>query len=154
MIGGGAAVTAAYEVAAGRSTSTTYGGWGTGFWGAGTWGTPRDTDGSEFISGIRLWTLEPWGEDLLLMPSGGELYVWDATSPSSRPTLVANAPTTNSFFIVTEADQHVIVFGANGDPRLIKWCNQGDYNDWTIEQGSTAESEKYSTEAPLGPPTK
>ena len=135
--GGGAAVNAAYQINPGAANSNRAYGWGTGQWGAGTWGTPRLA--SNVILELRTWSIASWGEDLLINPRGGNLYLWDASAGvTSRASLVTQAPINNSGFIVSNNDGHLLVYGANGNPRLLKWCNQGDFTNWIINETTTS----------------
>lgn len=138
---GGGTVDFAYEINVGGELSAPGLGWGAGAWGEGTWGTARS--GSTFILHARTWALDKWGEDLLANPNGGGLYVWDASvGTGTRASLIANAPTTMEFMLVSALDRHAIAFGAhdgsNHDPLLIRWCDQEDYTDWTPGDTDTA----------------
>lgn len=134
--GGGAAVTYEYEINIGRDSALVGFGWGAGLWGASTWGTARSA--SNIVLPLRTWSLEPWGEDLLCCPIGGNIYLWDATNPLDRAAIVAAAPTQNLGISVSPEDRHLIAWGADGDLVNIKWCNQDDFTDWTPGPASTA----------------
>lgn len=138
--GGGSGVDYEYEIGIGKD-STSYGyGYGAGTYNLGTWGTPRSS--SNVTLDLRVWSLDNWGEDLLCMPRGGNLYVWDATNgPETRATLVSNAPT-GEFFLVDPNNREVIVFGEDGDPVGIKWCDQNDYTNWTASATTTADERR------------
>lgn len=72
--GGGASVSAAYQVNAGSSYEVPLTGWGAGAWGYGTWG-----NGSTSATSLQLWNQINYGQDLLYGPRGGGLYYWSAT---------------------------------------------------------------------------
>lgn len=119
-------------------------GFGTGFYGVSTWGTPRSSAVVTFDAGY--WMLENFGKILLAAPFGGALYDWDPTeSPVPRATLVAPAEAPGSmrgFFVTPE--RFVIAFGASpdtnpgNDDMLLRWCSQGDYEDWAPTTTNTA----------------
>lgn len=69
--GGGAAVSAAYEINAGNATFSLGLGWGGGPWGFGGWGV-----GSTITSQIRLWSQDNDQENLLFNPRSGAIYYW------------------------------------------------------------------------------
>jgi hypothetical protein len=71
VAGGGASVTAAYDISAGGSIYTTGVGWGAGPWSRGTWGSAASVGvGVQ----LRLWTIDNFGQDLVLAPRNGALY--------------------------------------------------------------------------------
>jgi len=139
-VGGGASVAYNYEIDVGLDDTTLLYGFGAGVFNQDTWGTPRSSN--PVTAGCRVWTLENWGEDLLCMPRGGNLYHWDATNGvGTRAQLVANAPT-GEFFIVDPENREVIVFGEDGDPLGIKWCDQNDFTTWTASATNTADERR------------
>ena len=143
--GGGASVSAAYQINPGQADGAYQYGWGVGVWGAGTWGTAR----SSAVTTIqpRIWSFANWGEDLIINPRGGSLYYWDATNPTDRATLITQAPHKVNTTIVTK-DRHLVCFGCNEagsansgtalDALQIRWSNQEDYTDWTVTVTNTA----------------
>jgi hypothetical protein len=74
--GGGASVTAAFQVNTGPAFQIPYSGWGAGSWGqyGTTWG-----NGGTSSSNIQLWNAYNFGENLLFGPRGGGLYYWKAS---------------------------------------------------------------------------
>lgn len=140
--GGGAAVAYSYLLPIGNDVAYFGYGFGSGSWGEGTWGTPRDT--STIALGIRAWTLDNWGEDLIANPREGGIYIWDASvGTGTRATQIANAPNCRSI-LVSPTDRHLLAFGAvpqggsDIDPMLIRWCDQEDYDTWTAAATNTA----------------
>lgn len=132
--GGGASVSYSYELSCGLLDGVYGGGFGVGTYGTSTYGTAR-TDGG-FFRRPRVWYLEPYGEDVLAMPSGGNLYRYD-TSAGGRAAIVANAPTNNIGFFLTD-ERFVVVLGSDGDPMQIAWADQDDITDWTPTATNTA----------------
>lgn len=89
--GGGASVSAAYQINAGLSTFVGGTGWGAGGWSRGTWGSGTTlTVGNQLI----LWTQDNFGEDLAFAQRGGPIYYWDAdttTVPTPRGVMLSTA---------------------------------------------------------------
>ena len=70
--GGGAAVTAEYELPAGSVIDVSVSGWGAGPWGSGVWGH----SGGVVAVPLRLWSQDNFLQDLLFNPRGGDIYYW------------------------------------------------------------------------------
>lgn len=138
--GGGASVAYEYEISIGYDEATYLYGYGAGTYGQETWGTPRSANA--VVQSLRYWSADNWGEDLLAMPRGGSLYHWDATNGvTTRATKVTNAPT-GEVMLVDPESRHVIVFGEDGDPVGIKWCDQNDFTNWTASATTTADERR------------
>jgi hypothetical protein len=132
--GGGASVTAAYQINVGGENGTLGLGWGVGPWGGSTWGTARSS--SNIYLSPRTWSLDLWGEDLIANPRGGGIYIWDTSGGvSARATAIGGAPATAQAVIVSPTSRHLLALGAHdgsqSDPLLIRWCAQEDYTVWT-----------------------
>lgn len=134
--GGGASVSAAYQISVGASDEAPGVGWGAGTWGSGTWGTPRTT--SAIVSPVRTWALSTWGEDLIANPRGGSIYLWDSSvGVGTRAAIISAAPVECEFALVSPLDRHLIAYGCtplgggDKDPMLVRWCTSEDYTDWT-----------------------
>lgn len=138
--GGGASVSAAYQINAGLSDYVSGTGWGAGPWGRGGWGSGYDI--SSVGDQVRVWTSGNLGEDLLFNPRGGAIYLWDYSSPSARGleigTLVGadNTPVECNGIIIADQERRVIACGVNPygstdlDPMMIRWSTDGDYLNW------------------------
>jgi len=101
--GGGASVTAAFQVNTGPATEVPFNGWGAGTWGSGTWGNGGTTTNS-----LQLWNQFNFGENLLYGPRGGGLYYWTASSTvNSRGVLLNSLGGTATF---TSASPTVVTF--------------------------------------------
>lgn len=145
--GGGAAVAYEYQIPIGPANTLVLGGWGAGPWGGSTWGTPRTT--STLFNFARTWVVSNYGEDLIASPRDGAIYLWTAsTGTSVRAQLIATAPSTNKFVVVSPEDRYIIAMGAHdgsdSDPMLIRWSSQNDYNDWTPTTTNTAGDKRLS----------
>tara|TARA_Y100000114_G_scaffold121665_1_gene116886 strand:+ start:638 stop:2482 length:1845 start_codon:yes stop_codon:yes gene_type:complete len=126
-------------------------GWGVGVYNAGvsvsgarTWSRPANVNPTESTEPLRQWSLDNFGEDLLAVPRGGRLYVWDESSGTgTRSVVVPTAPSTTNFMFVSQQDRHVICLGTNGldgvfDPMLARWSDQNDYTNWSVNVSSTS----------------
>ena len=101
--GGGASVTAAFQVNTGPATEVPFNGWGSGSWGSGSWGNSSATNNS-----LQLWNQFNFGENLLFGPRGAGLYYWKASSTvNSRGVLLNSLGGTATF---TSASPTVVTF--------------------------------------------
>ena len=102
---------------------------------------------------IRTWSHDNFGEDLLINPRDGGVYLWDKTNGLSTRAVelstldgAANTPTIAKQVLVSDIDRHVLCFGTNTygtttqDPLLIRWSNQESVSNWTISSDTTAGS--------------
>ncbi len=145
--GGGAAVVAEYQINIGLDTSVTGIGWGTGTWGSGYWGI---STGSGPQLGLRIWTGDTFGEDLVTGVRNGGIYYWDATAPTDRMVElqdlggVSDPPVVATEVMVSPEESHVIAFGTNQigsatqDPLFIRWSDAESAVDWTPDITNSA----------------
>lgn len=148
-VGGGAGVTAAYDIAAGGSIYTTGVGWGAGPWSRGGWGSASAVGvGSQ----LRLWSIDNFGQDLVLAPRNGALYYWEKDTTTYPKAITLSAASTTAGYdgtyvpsqtlqILTSGLQRFgLAFGANPydpstpsttfDPMLVRWSDQENIYDW------------------------
>ena len=112
------------------------GGFGTGTASAGTPGTPITTTD---------WTLDNWGEILLSCPQDGAIYAWATDFGYQNAQVINQAPFFNGGMFVAMPQQILVAWRsiqATGvqDPLIIRWSNQGDYTNWTVNNQTTAGS--------------
>ena len=131
--GGGNAVHFDYEIPPGFANVSQGRGYGVGRYGRETYGTPRAT--SSFTQYSRTWSLDLYGQNLLAMPSGLNLYEW-VPGVSTRATKVANSPTGEFMFVTNE--RFPVILGADGNLMNVRWPHQTDITDWTPADGKTA----------------
>jgi len=144
--------TATYQLNIGPSVQTFGYGWGASTWGASTWGTPRSS--SSVILDTRLWSINNWGEDLIITQKDGGTYEWDTSGgmTSNRATVVANAPTTSTLSLVSTETRHVVCLGTETtigddstfDKMFIRWSDQENYNEWTPNVTNSAGSQRIA----------
>jgi hypothetical protein len=86
--GGGATVTATYQIHTGPAYAVAVTGWGGGSWGSGTWGF-----GTASVNSLQIWSQSNFGEDLVYAPKGGGIYYWSAqigVSPLATTITIAS----------------------------------------------------------------
>jgi hypothetical protein len=143
-VGGGASVSAAYQISVGLAQATQYFGWGTGAWGNSGWGQAATTG---VTTPLRLWNAHNYGQNLIYGPRSGAIYYWDAsnlpTNYSNRGVLLSSlvgasdVPLFQNELLISDTSRFVLVFGTNEigsatiDPLLIRWSDQEDPLQWT-----------------------
>jgi hypothetical protein len=150
--GGGASVSAAYQINTGPSFAIPLTGWGAGGWGIGAWGI-----GGTSNTAIRLWSQSNWGEDLIFGPRGGGIYYWDATTGVgvrgynlATTSGASDVPTFQNNIFVSDINRFVFAMGCNDygsptlDPMLIRWSDQEDALNWTPAATNQAGSLRLS----------
>lgn len=131
----------------------TNGGFGTFDYGEQDFGDARAAP-SPIYSPTAYWTFGNWGEDVILTAnSDGRLFYYDTSTPSTKPTVITNAPTGCTATIVTD-ERHVMVFGygsgTGASNRTVAWSSREDYNDWNFASTTnTAGYQALSTRTPL-----
>lgn len=162
------ACTCEYQISVGSEIFYQQYGWGTGGWGgvSGSSTTPwgMSTGGGTGIpTQLRLWSSSAYGENLIINPRDGALYMW---IPDADPTVFNRAEllsSTSSGAYQTDVDcpsvcalvlvseRFVIGFGVNDygsstqNPLLIRWSAQEDYTTWTPSATNQAGSYPLST---------
>ena len=164
------AATFSYQISVGSEIFTVGVGWGAGGWGGSTGGTLTGW-GLAAPAGIgvgiqlRLWSQDNYGEDLILNPRGGGLYLWkvnanpniydravllSSTSPSPYTT-DTSCPTVVNAVAVSDSSRFTIAFGCNDygssvlDPLLVRWSDQENYALWAPAITNQAGSYRLST---------
>lgn len=151
--GGGASVTAAYQIATGTEYVVPLIGWGAGGWGLGTWG-----NGVTSTRQLRIWSQSNFGEDLIFGPRGGGIYYWTAAGGlATRGVNIkdfvgadTDTPVIQNFIYVSDASRFVFAFGTNDygtsiqDPMLIRWSDQESVTTWTPAATNQAGSLRLS----------
>ena len=145
---GGGTVTAAYQINTGLDTSLYGNGWGASSWGGvvygGTdtgWGSPATA--SVASAGLRLWSNDTYGQDLVFNVRNGGIYYWvQSTGLAVRGVALsslsgaADVPAV-ARQIITSSDEKVLAFGCTDyitgvqDRLLIRWSDTGVPQMWT-----------------------
>jgi len=144
--------TATYQLNIGPAVQTFGFGWGAGTWNASTWNTPRSS--SNVVLDSRLWSINNWGQDLIITAKDGSTYEWleSGGMSSNRATEVANAPTNSTLSMVSTETRHVVCMGTEttiGSPNtqdkmFIRWSDQENYNQWTPNVTNSAGSQRIA----------
>jgi hypothetical protein len=164
------AATFTYQISVGGEIFTVGVGWGAGGWGGdsnGTltgWGAAAPA-GLGVGQQLRLWSQANYGQDLVINPRGGALYLWkvnasptvydravllSSTSPAPYTT-DTSCPSIANIVAVSDASRFVIAFGCNDygetvlDPLLVRWSDQENYAVWAPSPTTQAGSYRLST---------
>lgn len=146
---GGTDTVGEYQINTGLPTSFRGDGWGAGPWGAGGWGDPADVtlEGEQ----LRLWSHTTFGEDLIINPRGGRLYIYDISAGLGNRAVdistlsgADEVPVQANIVRLSEQDRHVMAFGCTPlfggdlDPLLIRFSSQENFLDWNPKPTNTA----------------
>jgi len=129
-----------YELSTTNEIGISAFGWGSGGYGEDTYGTERTSGAISLFP--RTWSLEGFGEELLAVPYGGKLYVWDGNT-GNRAVAEAAAPTLSDNMFVTP-ERFVVLLGTKDygtstyNPMLVRWAEQETYDSWTPTATNTA----------------
>ena len=93
----------------------------------------------DIVTAPGLWSLDNFGNTLIATISGGETFEWNSdptTANATRATILANAPTSSSFSLVSTPDRHLIFFGtettvgtsSTRDEMFIRFSDQENIN--------------------------
>lgn len=137
-----------YYIHSGSATPTVLAGYGGGDYGDGDYGL--DNGASTSVTPLRQWFFDTWGQDAIGNPTNGTLYVWiPPFSANPNMTAVSGAPTAMTACFVAMPQQIVVALGAEvsgtQDPKLVRWCDVDDYNDWTASSTNQAGSFRIPT---------
>ena len=152
--GGGAVVSAVYQINAGNSVSVVGTGWGTGPWSRDGWGEEYSGGAAIVEAGkLRLWTIDSYGQDLVAAVREGAIYYWAADTTTSPPRAVtveslATAAGYDGTFVPNQVyeistsgvQRFTIALGSNPydptdaetdfDPMLVRWSDQENTYQW------------------------
>ena len=114
------------------------------------WGMPVDSS----VAGeqLRVWSVDNFGEDLLINTRDGDVFYWDATNgPPSRAVKLSSlassnkAPTVSRFIVTSDIDRHLLFFGCDSeagtgtqDPLLIRFGDQESLTEFQTLATNTA----------------
>jgi hypothetical protein len=142
---------ASFLLASGQTNAIQGLGYGAGVYNAGVsstaeraWNEPATA--SNIVFQATQWKLDNWGEDVLAVRRGSQLFHWDADASTTpvRSTVVNTGPTKINSIVVSPNDRHVIALGTNEfatsvfNPLLIRWSDQNNFTNWTPSISSTS----------------
>jgi hypothetical protein len=159
--GGGAAITAAYQINPGLASAVVNAGWGASPWGGAYFGVATDIGWGDpasivtLTSQLRLWSQDNFGEDLVINPRGGGIYYHDLSAGGRAVDLAGvsgalDVPTVCNQVLVSEVDRHIFAYGCNEEGgttinrMLARWSSQTSltrptgYKDWQTRTDNTA----------------
>jgi hypothetical protein len=137
---GGGTPNLQFDISIGTSDTAGNSGYGNGTYGTGGYGQAQ-TSGS-IISTPRIWSLDAYGQQLLALPYGGTIYVWDPSTYASnngRAYPLYGAPP-NALVMFITPERFILAIGTTGNYMLIQWPDQNNYNTWTATPTNTANS--------------
>ena len=153
--GGGSNTVGAYQYGSGLDVFVSGTGWGSGAWGASTWGS---TSPVAVFSQLRLWSIDNFGEDLVAVPRGGPLFVWQVANGVATRAILAssvagasNCPISAFQIMTSDVDRHLIALGCNPigssvvDPLFVRWSDSENMFDWTPSATNSAGGVKLSS---------
>lgn len=135
-----------YLISSGPVSTSTAMGYGEGGYGLGPYGIGAT---SAAIIPLRQWTMLNFGQDWIGCPTNGAIYLWNPSlgEVNNPATLMSvNAPPHNTGIFLAMPQQQIVAFGAYDavnmyqDPMLIRWCDVGDFTDWTASTTNQAGS--------------
>ena len=114
------------------------------------WGIPVDST----VAGeqLRVWSVDNFGEDLIINVRDGDIYYWDASDGTGKravklSTLTSSnkAPTISRFIVTSDIDRHILFFGCDPegstgvqDPLLIRFGDQESNIEFETKITNTA----------------
>ena len=115
------------------------------------WDTAASADATDLALDIAQWSMDNWGEDVLLNRRGSSIYYFQtalSTTPM-RATTVTTSPISVNSLIVSPNDRHVVAMGANEfspsatvsgtfNPMVVRWSDQDNRTNWVPSVSSTA----------------
>jgi len=115
------------------------------------WDTEASADATDLALDIAQWSMDNWGEDVLLNRRGSNIFYFEtalSTTPM-RATTVTTSPLSVNSVIVSPNDRHVVALGANEfsptatvsgtfNPMLVRWSDQDNRTNWVPSVSSTA----------------
>lgn len=125
-----------YLLPTGLVSATVETGYGENIYNLGFYGFGA-ASGSE--AALRQWFFGKWGDSVVCNYTGGGVYFWNSEDGTlgNPATIIANAPDViTAGIFVNGTSQQIIALGAGpspgvGDPMLVRWCDIGDFTDWT-----------------------
>lgn len=152
---GGSSTVGAYQINVGLDNMVGGTGWNAGTWGRGTWNSSAAVS---VETQLRLWSHDNFGEDLLINPRDGGIFLWDKTNGTGTRAVevgtlsgASDTPNIAQQVLVSDSDRHVIAFGTNTlgtsiqDNLLIRFSDQESAINWTPTTTNTAGSLKIGS---------
>lgn len=131
-----------YLLPSGNANNAVIGGYGTGIYGEGNYGAANS---SGLVSPARIWALDHFGQDLVASPLNGLIYYWSPVSGGQAAVVSNTAPLYNKWIFVAAQVEILMALGSSDNtgtqyPLLARWCDAGDFTDWTPSVSNQAGS--------------
>ncbi len=98
---------------------------------------------------MKYWSLDHFGEDLIAAPKDQGIYFWAPLLGNPAVVLSATSPLYNRVVLTMSQVQIVVSCGSSTGvsqfPTLIRWCDSGDFTDWTTSATNQAGSYQLPT---------
>ena len=129
----------------GVGTSVPGSGYGVGRYGEGLYGTERPATGN--LIDASSWSFDMFGGTLLgLFTADGSFYKYDHDTDGAL-TPVAGSPKGRAICVSDE--RHVFMFGADGNPGLVRWSDREDFTVWTAAATNRAGGYELQVRSPF-----
>ena len=149
---GGSSVVGAYQISVGLDMYVSSTGWGAGLWSSATFGSVTALTAT---NQLRLWTHDNFGENLMICPRGGGIFLWNENDGVTTRAVALSGisgavevPTVGLQVLTSEKDRHLIVLGADpvvdssrsgsSDPMLVAFSDQENALDFQARSTNTA----------------
>lgn len=114
--------------------------------------TPGKASSGNVTYSLLIWSLDNFGEDLIATASQQGIFTWKPVSvaPYGVATRITQAPAFNQGSFVSMPQEIIIAYGCtplvgtSPDPMLVRWCDAGDFTDWTASATNLAGSFRLS----------
>lgn len=135
-----------YLLPSGNVSDVVLQGYGVGGYGLGAYG---GSSGGYYVSPLRNWFLDNFGQNLVAVPSQGALYQWVPPAAFGNVAVqVTQAPSTSNGMFVAMPQEQVMLLGTETgdtqDPMLIAWCDAGNILAWTATATNQAGTYRLS----------
>lgn len=141
-----------YDITIGPGSSGS--GYGIGPYGSGGYGTGSSSEnqvGTPISASD--YTSDNWGPYLLFCPANGGIYSWQPNGGFENAQLVSTGPAFNGGIFVAMPAQILVAWGSTSiqnigtdqDPLLLKWSDQLDFTQWTVNELTQAGSLRIPT---------
>jgi len=141
-----------YQLSVGPDKQTFGFGWSTGTWNLSTWSTPRSS--SSVTLDMRQWSMNNWGEDLIVTQRDGKTYHWNTSDgmTDNRLSVISNAPTASTLSLVSTETRHLICMGtetqigdtSTQDKMFIRFSDQENFNSFAPTSTNSAGSQRIA----------
>ena len=156
---GGGSVNAAYQISVGLDSTVLGTGWGVDTYGAEGWGVAASGAATDITAQLRVWSLAPFGENLIANIRNGGIFQWVAANGLAVRAVNLKdlagsdtCPTICRTVVVAAESRHLLALACDAsdtigtqDPLLIRWADAETLTTWTPDTTNTAGSLRLNT---------